>query len=183
MAETTGADYGHDDAMAEEQPLRYNLDSLDDYIITTEKVANEGRLDEAVDVMREGVRRYPESATGRYNLGVALYLRVKKDREHLELWENLADDDQLAEEAIAALEEAVATDPSFIQAYNNLGSLYALRGRTSEAVAAWKKSLALDSDQPEIRESMDVYQSGIQPRDEDLEARRLMNEDAPDSKS
>src|SRR5690606_40882671 len=114
--------------VADDTPLRYNLDSLDDYIGTTEQIAREGRLDEAVEIMREGVRRYPESPTGRYNLGVALFLRVKKDREHLLLWENLADDEQLAEEAIGALESAIVADPNFVQAYNNLGRLYALKG-------------------------------------------------------
>lgn len=161
------------------RPLRYNLDSLDDYIGTTEQIAREGRLDEAVEVMREGVDRFPDSPTGQYNLGVALFLRVKKDREHLLLWENLADDDQLAEEAIAALEGAVDTDPKFVQAWNNLGTLYALRGRKNEALDAWNKSLALDADQPEVRDDIEMYCKGISPRDEDLEARELMDSETP----
>lgn len=159
------------------QPLRYNLDSLDDYISTSEQVAKEGRFDEAIDVMREANHRYPESPTGRYNLGVALFLRVKQDREHLELWENLADDEQLAEEAIDALERAIEADPNFVQAYNNLARLYALRGRKVEAVQTWEKSLKFNPDQPDIRADMEMYRDGISPRDEDIETRNLMNED------
>lgn len=181
MTDTTGNDnINETDDMGESPALRYNLDSLEDYIVTTEQVAGEGRLDEAVDVMREGVRRFPESPTGRYNLGVALFLRVKKDREHLELWENLADDDQLAEEAIAALEGAVDADPSFVQAYNNLARLYALRGMKELALKAWNKSLELNPDQPEARADMETYSSGISPRDEDLETRKLMENENRD---
>lgn len=165
--------------VADVTSLRYNLDSLDDYIGTTEQIAREGRLDEAVEIMREGVSRYPESATGRYNLGVALFLRVKKDRDHLLLWENLADDDQLAEEAIGALEGAIDADPSFVQAYNNLGTLYALRGRKDEAMSAWNKSLELNADQPEVRSDIEMYGKGLSPRDEDIEARKLMNDETP----
>ena len=160
--------------------LRYNLDTLDDYITTSEQVAREGRFDEAVDVMREANLRYPESPTGRYNLGVALFLRVKQDNEHLELWENLADDDQLAEEAISALEGAIEVDPDFVQAYNNLARLYALRGRKQEAIETWEKSLKYNPDQPEIRSDMEMYRNEISPRDEDIEARRLMDEDNPE---
>lgn len=175
----------NDDAeMAASTSYRYNFDSLDDYIVTTEKAAGDGRLDEAVEVMREGVRRYPESPTGRYNLGVALFLLLKKDREHQELWENLADDEQLAEEAIMALEGAVTSDPSFVQAYNNLGTLYALRGRKEHALASWKKSLELNPDQPDVRADMDMYTSTISPTDEDLETRRLAKESVqPDRES
>jgi tetratricopeptide (TPR) repeat protein len=184
MSDTPGNENApQENELAEDAGFRYNLDSLDDYIVTTEEVAREGRLDEAVDVMREGVKRYPDSATGQYNLGVALFLRVKKDRDHLVLWENLADDDQLAEEAINALEAAVETDPSFVQALNNLATLYALRGRKQEALDAWNRSLKLDSNQPEVRADMEMYCSGISPRDEDLETRELLDEsERPDNK-
>lgn len=166
--------------LAESGSYRFNLDSLDDYIAVGEKVAKEGRLDEAVEVMREATHRYPESPTGRYNLGVALFLRVKKDREHQELWENLADDEQFADEAMAALEGAVAADPKFTQAYNNLGRLYALRGRKEDALAAWKKSLELNPDQPEVQEEMEDYRDKFGPRKEDIETEKLMGKDQPE---
>lgn len=181
MSETPENNPINDDAeVAESKNYRYNLDSLDDYIVTTEQVAKEGRLDEAVEVMREGVKRYPESPTGRYNLGVALFLRVKKDREHLELWENLADDEQLAEEAIGALEGAIVADPNFVQAYNNLATLYALKGEKERALKTWEKSLELNPDQPEVRADMEMYKTGLSPSDEDLETRKLVEGNDPD---
>ncbi len=178
MSETPGNEpITNEKELADSNDLRYNLENLDDYISVSEKVAGEGRLDEAVDVMREANRRYPDSPTGRYNLGVALFLRVKQDREHLELWENLADDDQLAEEAIHALEGAIAADPDFVQAYNNLARLYALRGRKHDAVATWEKSLQFNPDQPQVSSDMAMYRDKISPRDEDIETRELIDND------
>jgi tetratricopeptide (TPR) repeat protein len=168
------------DQLADSPDLRYNLDSLDDYISVSETVAREGRYDEAVDVLREANRRYPESPTGRYNLGVALFLRVKQDREHLELWENLADDEQYAEEAMAALEGAVDADPQFYQAYNNLGRLYALRGRKNDAITAWEKSLAIKPDQADVEADMRMYRDKIAPTDEDIEAQEINDSTRPD---
>ena len=162
--------------------LRYNLDSLDDYLSVGQEVAREGRLDEAIDVMREANSRFPESATGSYNLGVALFLRLKQDKDRLELWENLADDENLVSEAITALEGAVAADPKFVAAYNNLGKLYALRGRSEEAFRAWEKSLEIDENQPEVKADMDLYRNRISPSSDDLEERRLLNEGSPDAK-
>lgn len=181
MTDTPGSNQPVNNEAGEEvAPLRYNLDSLEDYISVGEQVAHEGRLDEAVDVMREGTTRFPESPTGQYNLGVALYLRLRQDHEHLELWENLADDEQLAEEAIFALEGAIDADPNFVEAYNNLARLYALRGRKADAVNAWKKSLSLKADQPEVQADMDLYAKDFSPSDEEIETQTLLHGDEPE---
>lgn len=180
MSDTPLNENAENEDAFEAPATRYNLDSLDDYISVSEQVAREGRLDEAVDVLREANHRYPDSPTGRYNLGVALFLRVKKDREHLELWENLADDEQYAEEAIAALEGAIDADPGFIAAYNNLGRLYALRGRKPQAVAAWRKSLELNPNQPEVQADLEMYAEDIAPRDEELQTRAAIEAEGPD---
>lgn len=162
------------------QSYRYNLDSLEEYLATGERIANEGRLDEAVDVMREATQRYPESPTGRYNLGVALFLRVREDRAHLDLWEDLAGDEQLVEEAITALEGAIERDGGFVQAYNNLARLYALRGRSDEALATWKRSLEIMPDQPTVQAEMELYKSRISPTVADKEEKQIVEETSPD---
>src|SRR5690606_34544947 len=110
---------------------------------------------------REATNRFPDSATGKYNLGVALFLRLREDKAHLELWEDLADDEQLAEEAMIALQGAVESDPNFIAAYNNLARLYALRNRAEDALATWEKSLALNPDQPTVQAEMELYRSKL----------------------
>lgn len=153
---------------------RYNLDSLEEYLATSEKVAKDGRLDEAVELMREATDRYPESPTGRYNLGVALFLRVREDKAHLELWEDLAGDEQMADEAIVALQGAIERDPAFTQAYNNLARLYALRGRSQDAVQCWEQSLAVDGTQDDVCTEMALYRSKIGPKQQDLEERELL---------
>lgn len=180
MSDTTpSTPDNNDNELIESASLRYNLDSLEDYFATSEQVAHEGRLDEAVDVMREAVQRFPESPTGAYNLGVALFLRVKKDREHQEMWEDLADDEQLAAEAISALESALEADPKFVEAYNNLARLYSLTGRKAEAVACWKKSLEIKPDQPEVKSDLELYINNIGPDEHVLDAKRLMDGDKP----
>lgn len=130
---------------------RYNLDSLDEYMALTEKMANDGRLEESVELMREATLRYPESPTGKYNLGVALYLQLREDKSRNELWESLVDDELLAEEAVNSLEAALVQDPGFISAYNNLGALYAMQGRTNDALDCYEKSLSIMPDQPDVR--------------------------------
>jgi len=166
-----------DQTLGNQPSLRYNLDSLDEYLATGEKVAREGRLAEAVDLMREATNRFPESATGKYNLGVALFLRLREDKAHLELWEDLADDEQLADEAIVALEGAIDSDPSFVAAYNNLARLYALRNRSEEALAMWGRSLELDPNQETVRAEMELYRGKLAPTEEDLEEKKLVGKD------
>jgi tetratricopeptide (TPR) repeat protein len=161
------------------ETYRYNLDSLEEYLATGERVAKEGRLDEAVDVMREAAHRYPESPTGRYNLGVALFLRLREERAHLDLWEDLAGDEQLVEEAIDNLQQAVERDPGFVGAYNNLARLYALRGRAEEAVATWGKSLSIQPEQPEVQAELELYRSKMGPTQQDLEEKSIMSEGSP----
>lgn len=172
------------DAQAEEpsgayaipETFRYNFDSLEEYLSTGERVANEGRLDEAVDIMREATQRYPESPTGRYNLGVALFLRLREDKEHLDLWEDLADDEELAEEAMVSLEAAIERDPAFLQAYNNLARIYALRGRSEDAIRTWERSLSFQPDQPTVQAEMELYKSRMGPTAADLEEKRVLEE-------
>ncbi|MGI8905540.1 MAG: tetratricopeptide repeat protein [Candidatus Sumerlaeaceae bacterium] len=161
------------------QGYRYNLDSLEEYLATGERIANEGRLDEAVDLMREATQRYPDSPTGRYNLGVALFLRLREDKQHLDLWEDLADDEQLADEAMVSLEAAIERDGGFIQAYNNLARIYALRGRSDDAIRTWERSLSIQPDQPTVQAEMELYLSRMGPTDRDKEEKRTLDEEQP----
>lgn len=49
------------------------------------------------------------------------------------------------EETIRALEDAVALDPEFANAYNNLGVWYFFAGRADDAEAALRRAIALDA--------------------------------------
>jgi len=154
------------DPLFNPKSFRYNLESLEDYLETGRKVAEDGRLNEAVDLIREAVTRYPDSPTGQYNLGVALFLQVREGRQHPQIWENLAEDEDLQEQALEALSAAIARDPGFIEAYNNLGRLLALRKRYSDAIDVWEKSIAIMPAQPEIVQEIELARTNLAPSKE-----------------
>lgn len=129
---------------------RYNLDTLQEYLATARQIAGDGRLDEAIDLLREAVRRHPDSPTAHFDLGSAHFEKLRRDLSHLELWESLADDEEAAEECFDQLQTAVSLDPGMVPAYNRLGTLLALRGRHQKAIEVWEQSLAIMPDQPEI---------------------------------
>ncbi len=149
-----------DDAAEQPVSFRYNFDTLDDYIATSEKIGQDGRLEEAVDVMREAARRFPESARAQHGLGLALLLALKADLSVRELWEYLADEEELAEEAHSAFQGAIERDPGYFDAYASLGTLLALRGRPAKAAEVWEKSLSLNPDQPDVKASLEELRSG-----------------------
>lgn len=155
------SDSGSFDTASQLPAYRYNFDSLDEYLETGEKLGQEGRLAEGADVLREATNRYPESATAFYDLGVALFLQLREEHAHLELWEDLAENENVAEECVYALESAVERDPNLTEAFTNLGSILALRGRRDEAIAAWERSLVLNPNQPDVSEELELYRQKL----------------------
>jgi tetratricopeptide (TPR) repeat protein len=137
-------------------PLRYNFDTLDEYIATSEQIGADGRSEEAVAVMREATARFPDSARAHYSLGFALVLALKIDLAEKLLWEPLADEEELAEECQDAFQGAIERDPGMWEAYSALGTLLAVRGRARKAVEVWEKSLALNPDQPDVRVDLET---------------------------
>jgi tetratricopeptide (TPR) repeat protein len=140
---------------------RYNLDCAEDYITIAETLEQSGRVDEAIDVMREGTSRFAESARLHRELGEAIFAQLKENWSHLEIWEDLAGQEALAEEAVSEFQAAVERDPKETSAYNYLASLYALRGRRREAIETYEKSLAIDGSQTDIRSDLELYRSKL----------------------
>jgi tetratricopeptide (TPR) repeat protein len=153
---TDSQDPENNDATGEES-LCYNLETLEKYLETAEQAAADQRLAESVAILREAVRRHPDRALAHYNLGVAIFMMLEADLSHLEIWENLAEQEELAEECVVAFQTAIERDPGMSAAYTNLASLLVLRGRTPEAVEFWEKSLELDPEQPEVRQNLEIY--------------------------
>lgn len=158
--------------MADEQqqepeivPTRYNFDNIEDYLATAERIAKEERLDEAIDVLREATARYPDSAAAQYDLGVAIFMKLREDLSHLELWENLTDEEELAEECHYAFQSAIERDRSMVAAYTNMGKLLALRGRYRKAVEAFEMSLALNPNQPGVAADLEYVRSQLEEDD------------------
>ncbi|MFH1725975.1 MAG: tetratricopeptide repeat protein [Elusimicrobiota bacterium] len=54
------------------------------------------------------------------------------------------------EDGLKHLREAAALNPFFTKAHNNLGTAYAGMGKTEAAREAWRRSLEIDPDQPNI---------------------------------
>jgi tetratricopeptide (TPR) repeat protein len=149
-----------------QQPTyRYNFDTIEEYLSTSEHLARDQRLDEGVDILREAVERYPDSAMAHYNLGVAIFMKLREDLAHLELWENLADDEEFAEECHWAFQAAIERDRGLVPAYKNLGTLLALRGRVRKAIEVWEQALALDPDQPDLAADLEMYRSQLEEDD------------------
>lgn len=87
----------------------------------------------------------PDDAVGWFNLGHLHVTRMERE----------IDRDQLAENAERILKHALTLRPSFDRPYKWLGTLYALTGRTNEALHAYQESLALNYDQHDVRQQYD----------------------------
>lgn len=74
-------------------------------------------------------------------------------------------------QAAAPLERAVTLDPQDTGAWNFLGSVYLTMGRYDSAQHAFAESLAVDEDQPGVREIVEALQAGepVAPEDEEAE--------------
>jgi len=95
-----------------------------------------GKPDEAIAEFGEVVRRDPQNLRAQIGLGET-YLRAGD-----------------LDRAATHLEAAVGTGRPVTRAWNSLGEVYARRGDAARATGAWKKSLAIDPAQPEIRKRL-----------------------------
>jgi Flp pilus assembly protein TadD len=118
--------------------------------------AEEGDLDAAIKTLRSAAEQFADQAMAHYYLSVACLMKLKGDLDHIEWWENLADDEGLLEVALFECETAVDLAPELVPALNNLGILYALRGRFTTACEQWERSLSLEPDQPRVRQDLAV---------------------------
>jgi len=114
----------------------------------------ENEIRKAVDLLEQALGIDPENATAHYDLGVCYLKVLKSDLEVSDIWEDKADDEEFFELAIVAFQRALEIDPEFVEAHNNLGTLYALRGWNDQAREQWERSLQINPDQPEIRQDL-----------------------------
>ena len=87
-----------------------------------------GEIEEGFEHLRQAVRINPMSVQDRFVLG-----RFTLDQRH-------------AEEALPDLQAAIAIRPHFESCEEALAGAYEALGRNSEALAHWRKALAIDSD-------------------------------------
>lgn len=129
-----------------------------------------GRTDEAIELIGQSLALSPDQADWHSNLGIVLQSGGRLD------------------EAIASYERAIAIDPSHANAYSNLGVLLRATGRPQEAEAAYRSAIRLCPDHVDAytnlgillnglnraREASDCFCKAVTLRPRDPDARRLL---------
>jgi len=129
-----------------------------------------GRFDDAVPVFARWSELEPSSVEARLGLALTLLMTRRQDeavarfnevlrldpdnvRAHVALGETLARSGQL-DGARGHLEAAARIGPRIPRVYNTLGEVYVKLGLQPEAAAAFRKSLALQPGQAEVRQRL-----------------------------
>jgi len=100
-------------------------------------LAEQGRLDEAIEMHRVALHIAPDDARALNNLGLALHLAGRLD------------------EAIAAYRLAVTFDPLRVSARHNLATALRDSGRLEEAIAEYRRVLEIDPGAARTREGLE----------------------------
>lgn len=108
--------------------------------------------------------------------------QVKNDSATKLVIGNIYNEQKKPDEAISTYKDIIASDPTYAQAYVNLASLYAMQGKTSEAIATIDqgigkvpKSVTLH----ELKVSLLVSRKGSAEYNQAVAALRQVNPDDP----
>ncbi|HLI11267.1 MAG TPA: tetratricopeptide repeat protein [Alphaproteobacteria bacterium] len=96
----------------------------------------QGRLEDAAEVLRQALRRRPKAAEAHYNLGLVL-----KDLGR-------------SEEAVACFRNALQLDAKHVEALTALGALLGREGRLDEAVDCYRRATAIKPDDAAAQNSL-----------------------------
>ncbi|MCD4653563.1 tetratricopeptide repeat protein [bacterium] len=125
-----------------------------------------GMPEQEASAIKKSVEYHPDFAAGYYNLGTLLYSRKKYQEAenafrkavgihpiYCAAWYNLGHlylnkPTPENDKAIVCLKHAINADPSFPDAYIEIGVTYKRKGMYSEAIDAYKKYLSLRPDNP-----------------------------------
>jgi|GEM_PF-5104583 len=111
-----------------------------------------GKSDQAESFFKRYLAAEPGDAQGWGNLGLLYVANVQRN----------SDDTKAATDAENALRKALQLDPSSSAAHKGLGRLLVATGRKKEALNSYQKSLAINIDQPEVRQQVELlaWESG-----------------------
>lgn len=158
-----------------------------------------GRLEQEASAYKKSIECSPDFAMAHYNLGTLLYEDKKKYQEaekcfkkavdlyptYYKAWYNLGHlylnkPTPENDKAIVCLKKSVDSEPAFPDAYVELGIAYKRKRMYSEAIDAYKKHLALRSNNPVAYFNLGVsfYRHGL--KSEAKEAFRKASELDPD---
>lgn len=110
--------------------------------------------DSAIDILESAISIDEDNPVLHYNLGVVYGMKLMEDLDVSKLWEDHTDEEKLFQTAILEYQKALELDPDYIEAYNNLGVLYELKGWKQKALEVWEKSLSLEPNQKDIKENI-----------------------------
>jgi tetratricopeptide (TPR) repeat protein len=133
-------------------------------------LANQGRVDEAMEHYRILVGANPNYAAAQSAYGSALLLKGRLD------------------EAIEHLTTALSLDPSSLESYNDLAIALRKKGEVQEAIAQYRKALAIDpeyadahfnlasalADTGHIHEAMEHYRAAVRLKPENAYYRNVI---------
>jgi tetratricopeptide (TPR) repeat protein len=154
-------------------------------------LADQGRLEEAIDQFQKALQLNPEDADAVYNLGNAWARQGNFEAAAKQLQQALQmnPDNAMAaydlgnvrarqgrlEEAMGEFEIALRIDPRLAKAHYNLGSLLTKQGKSDEAVEQYQKALEIDASyvrayyglgtvlttQGQLDRAIDSFQAGL----------------------
>lgn len=105
-----------------------------------------GKTNDAQALFQRYLAAYPDDAQGWVNLGMLCTARLDANTH----------DPQLAQEAEQAFRKALRLEPGLASAYKGLGRVLAAGGRKPDALNAYQRSLALNYDQPDVRQQIEL---------------------------
>jgi protein O-GlcNAc transferase len=120
------------------------------------------RTDEAIKVLREVLKHFPDFAEGWNNLGSA-YLNS-----------------DLFDEAIGAYRKCLVASPDMVMAANNIGSAHLRAGRPDQALVSYQQNIARFPDHPGAWTGVGNVNVSLEKFDEGIEAYGKALEISPD---
>jgi len=105
-----------------------------------------GKTDDALSLFQRYLAAFPEDAQGWVNLGMLCSALFDANTNNV----------QLVRQAEQAFRRSLQAEPGLASAYKGLGRIFVAVGRTPDALGAYQRSLALNYDQPEVRQQVEL---------------------------
>lgn len=137
-------------------------DELESLIDEGEALIEEADYQGALELFREAVERFPESAEAAFKLGSTALMIFTDGVETSPNWE---DDDDLVgfyEDAVNGFDAALSIDPEDYQIFNGLGAVYMMADNLEAAIENWERSLELNAEQEDILEAIEEARAQLE---------------------
>jgi tetratricopeptide (TPR) repeat protein len=128
---------------------------LDTLIEVADELVETGEARQAIRLWRRSIERFSDEPEAYYHQARACYGYLLE-----QLGDEFLENDQeellpIHNQAISALEEALAMEPDDAASWNLLGDLYRMKENWATALDSYKKAYKLDPDLPVIEDKID----------------------------